>query len=178
MAALVLVSCNKETTEDNFTDEVSSQTENLLLPESGFEIVESTPLSGLENDRYTEGVLEYTKNGEVLAVIDFAADTDADHALITEGGEERECKLERTDDDDSKKKKWKKHKRKYKKVIVEPIIRTEDCDYIVAGIVKFFEIESGDWVATIDFGDGSCDDLAVKTTADGDYEFTLHEWMK
>jgi hypothetical protein len=47
----------------------------------------------------------------------------------------------------------------------------------VAGIIKYYEVKSGKWVATIDFGDGDCDDQAVKTTKNGDYTFSISEWM-
>ena len=74
--------------------------------------------------------------------------------------------------------KYKGKDSKYKKVIIEPIIKSDDCDYIVSGIIKYYEVKSGDWTATIDFGDGTCDDVAIKTTDEGDYTFTISEYFK
>ena len=38
----------------------------------------------------------------------------------------------------------------------------------VEGTIKYFDIKNGKWLATIDFGDGTCDTLATKITAKGD----------
>ena len=73
---------------------------------------------------------------------------------------------------------YKGKKSKYKKVIVEPIIKSDECDFIVSGIIKYYKVKSGDWVATVDFGDGTCDDIAIKTTDEGDYTFTISEYFK
>jgi hypothetical protein len=177
IGALTLVSCNKEVSEADFTDSISTEDESLRLPEAGYTINKITELGGVENDRYTEGVIQYEKNGEILATVDFADGTGPDEAMVEINGEKHECHLEKKDWD-KKKKYGKGKKHHFKKVIVEPIVKTDDCDYIVSGIVKVFDKNSGDWVATIDFGDGTCDDQATKETADGFYTFTLKEYNK
>ena len=48
---------------------------------------------------------------------------------------------------------------------MKPLIKSEDCDYIISGIIKYYS-KTGKWVATIDFGDRTCDEWATKTTAD------------
>ena len=60
---------------------------------------------------------------------------------------------------------------KYEKVIVEPLVSLEDCDYIVSGIIEFYKGDA--WVATIDFGDGICDEWATKTWDGGSKDFSL-----
>lgn len=177
IGAMVLLSCNKEESEVDFTDSISTVDETLLLPESGYTINKVTELGGLENDRYTEGIIQYVKDGEILASVDFADGTDADEATIDQDGVKSRCDLEKMDGGkDGKFGKGKK--RHFKKIIVEPIVKTEDCDYIVSGIVKLFDKKTGKWVATIDFGDGTCDDQATKETADGLYTFTLKDHYK
>ena len=71
-------------------------------------------------------------------------------------------------------------KSKYKKVIVEPLVKSDDCGYIISGIIKYYDYNSGAWVATIDFGDRTCDEWATKTTADSneEYVFSLDDWKK
>lgn len=178
IGALVLVSCNKEESEIDFTESVSTSDESLRLAESGYTINEVSPLGGIEDDKFTEGVLEYVKDGEVLATVDFADGTSADEAMIEQDGEKNGCPLEHMDKEGKGKKFGKGKKHRFKKVIVEPIVKTDDCDYIVSGIVKLFDKKSGDWVATIDFGDGTCDDQATKETKDGFNTFTLKQHHK
>ncbi|NRA11712.1 MAG: hypothetical protein HRT57_07145, partial [Crocinitomicaceae bacterium] len=65
----------------------------------------------------------------------------------------------------------------YKKVIIRPLVKTDDCNYIVAGIIKYYSVKDGSWAATIDFGNGTCDDIAVKTTVDGETTFKVSEYF-
>lgn len=178
IGALAFVSCNKEESELDFTDSVSTSDESLRLAESGYEINEVSPLGGIENDKFTEGVLEYVKDGELLARVDFADGTAADEAMIEKDGEKKGCPLEHMDKKGKGKKFGKGKKPHFKKVIIEPIVKTDDCDYIVSGIIKLYDMKSGNWVATIDFGDGTCDDQATKETADGFHTFTLKKHHK
>ena len=50
-------------------------------------------------------------------------------------------------------------------------MRLGACKFIVNGVVAYSQ--NGDEFASVDFGDGTCDDKAIKTTADGDEEITL-----
>ena len=171
IAGITLVSCKKEKVENNFTTEVSTETETLRLPESGYEMNVTETLTKNSGDVYTAGVIEYTKNGNVLATFDFGAGEEDKTAQYEKDGATHDCSLEKEDKDWDKK----KYKKGYKKVIIEPIVKSDDCGYIVSGIIKYYDMESGAWTATVDFGDGTCDDSAIKTTEEGDYNFTVSE---
>ena len=59
----------------------------------------------------------------------------------------------------------------YKKNILIPLVKIDGCDYIVEGKIEY--IKTGTVVATVDFGDGQCDDIATKTVDGVDHEFKL-----
>jgi len=59
----------------------------------------------------------------------------------------------------------------FKKEIEDRLLRLGTCKYIVSGVVMYSQ--NGDEFARVDFGDGTCDDKAIKTTVDGDEEITL-----
>lgn len=59
----------------------------------------------------------------------------------------------------------------FKKEIEDHLLRLGACKFIVSGVVIYSQ--NGDEFARVDFGDGTCDDKAVKTTADGEEEITL-----
>ena len=52
-------------------------------------------------------------------------------------------------------------KNTYTKNILIPLERIDGCDYLVEGNIEY--IKDGAVVATVDFGDGECDDIATKT---------------
>jgi len=57
---------------------------------------------------------------------------------------------------------------KYSRVITVPLLRLGDCEHPVSGIVEFNQgVEPITKIATLDYGDGTCDNLATMTTADG-----------
>jgi hypothetical protein len=166
IAGFAFMSCEKDQNEstDNLGEEILESEETIRLQESGFTIVEAEELGGEVDHAYTEGVLEYEKDGELLASFDFAGNADEDYGKLEQDGEKKDCEL---------KKHGKKHP--FKKVVVEPVVKTEDCEHPVSGIIKFFDIKTDEWVATIDFGDGTCDDLVTKTTPEGSGEYHLYE---
>ena len=49
----------------------------------------------------------------------------------------------------------------YSKNILIPLERIDGCDYVVKGKIEY--VKDGVVVATVDFGDGECDDIATKT---------------
>ena len=49
----------------------------------------------------------------------------------------------------------------YSKNILIPLERIDGCDYVVKGKIEY--IKDGAVVVTVDFGDGECDDIAIKT---------------
>ncbi|MGZ2371313.1 hypothetical protein ACXR6G_16150 [Ancylomarina sp. YFZ004] len=59
----------------------------------------------------------------------------------------------------------------FKKEIDDFLVRLGTCKYIVSGIVVYYQ--NGEEFARVDFGNGTCDDIALKTTVDGVEEITL-----
>ncbi len=59
--------------------------------------------------------------------------------------------------------------------VLEPLRREMACRFIVSGVL---ELEKGDRVGTLDFGDGSCDNISILTNQDGEeFEVTLRGRM-
>ena len=172
LAGLAMTSCSKAKLASSFADEISTEESQINLPESGYEINVVEPTQSTADGYYKEGVIEYTKNGAVLASVDFGNGVSDSQAIANVNGVSSGIELKK---DNAY---YKGKKSKYKKVIVQPIIKSDECDFIVSGIIKYYKIKSGDWVATVDFGDGTCDDIAIKTTDEGDYTFTVSEYFK
>ena len=172
LAGLAMTSCSKAKLASSFADEISTEESQINLPESGYEINVVEPTQSTADGYYKEGVIEYTKNGAVLASVDFGNGVSDSQAIANVNGVSSGIELKK---DNAY---YKGKKSKYKKVIVQPIIKSDECDFIVSGIIKYYKIKSGDWVATVDFGDGTCDDIAIKTTGEGDYTFTVSAYFK
>ncbi|MFK8039585.1 MAG: hypothetical protein AB8B74_14940 [Crocinitomicaceae bacterium] len=177
-----LVSCNKDikTVDNNFDKEISNESETFTVRESGFSITEVEPLSGMKDNQYTSGILEYVKSNNVLATFNYS-DIVEEFGEVTIEGKKKKCGLGHKKDWDGKdKSKWKKGNTDYfKKIVVEPIVKADDCNYIVSGVIKYYDMKTGAYTATVDFGDGTCDDIASKTTADGSvYQFTISQYYK
>ncbi len=64
-------------------------------------------------------------------------------------------------------------KNTYTKNILIPLERIDGCDYVVKGKIEY--IKNGSVVATVDFGDGECDDIATKTVDGVDHEIKLNK---
>lgn len=170
---LILISCTKETIKTDFTDELSNEEAQLVLPSSNFSMEVLETLKADCHDYYVEGKIEYKLEADQVAVVDFGDGESDSKVLVIKGESESEF------DCNQKECYYKGKKSKYKKIIVEPIVKTEDCQYIVSGIIKYYEISTGNWVATIDFGEGTCDDIATKTTSDGELiTFSLGQCKK
>jgi len=59
----------------------------------------------------------------------------------------------------------------YSSTIIEPLRREMACIFIVSGII---ELQKEDRTGTLDFGDGSCDNIAIFTNEEGEvYEIIL-----
>ena len=59
----------------------------------------------------------------------------------------------------------------FTKTIVEPLVISDDCDCIVSGVVKYTATDRSGTRASVDYGDGECDDWAiVKTCENGSCE--------
>lgn len=162
---IILTSCSKENTsskdEDLYKSIADEEVDFVLKGDGKFEKVITKPLIKLEDCKFiVEGTIEFYKNNELVIIIDFGDGECDDIATKTVDGETTTFSLKKL------KKKW-----KYDKIIVEPIVKLEDCDYIVSGIVEFYKEDT--WVATIDFGDGECDEWATKTWDGGSKVFSM-----
>lgn len=162
-----ILSCQKsdEINKDSFDKELKSLEADFTFTGSGeFEKMITSPLIKTNDCKYiVAGTIEFYKHEELVAVIDFGDGTCDNIATKTIDGNTVEFNLDKTGKDNKGD--------KYEKVIVEPLVKIEGCDYIVSGVVKFFQGDK--WVATIDFGDGACDDLATKTWDGGSKVFSL-----
>lgn len=59
----------------------------------------------------------------------------------------------------------------YSKIITTPLVKTGDCKFITKGVIEY-KNSTGKF-ATIDYGDGTCDNKATRTTQEGTSEITL-----
>ncbi len=173
MTALAFTACKKNTMHPgsgNMMTDLASAGHMVTVNSSDYERVEAEALKRPdENSPYTEGVIAYLEDGNVTASIDFSK-SGKDKAKCVDKDGEKEIELS------DGKAKGKDKGSKYKKVVVEPIVKAEDCGYIVAGIIKFFDAKKGYWLATFDYGDGTCDDIITKTTKDGVYPFSMDDY--
>ena len=166
----VATGCNKKDFTDAFYDEVTSEEAHLRLANADYEVEVVEPLyASLAMDYYTSGLVNYKLNGQTVATVNYGNGNHDAVATKTVNGVTEEFDLEKLCADTESK--------KYYKIIIEPIVKTEDCDYIVAGVVKYFKCEGNEWFATVDYGDGTCDDIAYKEWDGGSKEFSL-DWDK
>ena len=173
--SMTVLSCEKEDANklvSTLGGEISQEPVQITLVNSGGEInTPETLVLSDDGDYYNEGSIDYIQNGQKVAQVNFGNGENNSLAALKINGEESEIELKK---DESY---YNGKKSKYKKVIVEPLVKSEECEYIIAGIIKYYDYKSGDWVATIDFGELECDEWAVKTTADSQdpYTFSLKD---
>lgn len=169
--SIATLSCDKENSDklvDNFTRELSIEAAQITLPSSGGQINEPVALNeSINGDYFVSGELKYTQNGQNIAEVSFGQGEENTIAELIIDGNQSNFDLEKEDTYFDGK------KSKYKKVIVKPLVKSNECDYIIAGIIKYYDYKSGAWVATIDYGDLTCDEWAVKTTADSSTPYTF-----
>ena len=137
------------------TGSKNTYTKNILIP-----------LKRIDGcDYVVKGKIEYIKDGTVVARVDFG---------------DRECDDIATKTVDRKKYTFnlrgKKKSSRYKRNIIKPLVKIDGCDYIVEGKIEY--IKDGAVVATVDFGDGQCDNIATKTVDGVDHEFKLDKKCK
>ncbi len=163
--SVFLFSCEKIDFKKEFENEISTEDVQFRLPQSSYEITKPVPLEKEENsDFYTSGVIEYVKDGVVLGSFNYGNGENDEKGEKDVDGIKEEIALKKEEASS-----------KYEKVIIEPLVKSDDCDYIISGIIKYYETAS--WTATVDFGDGTCDDLATKYTDDGEtYIFNISEY--
>ena len=121
------------------------------------------PLERIDGcDYVVKGKIEYIKDGLVVAVVDFGDGECDDIATKTVDGKTSTFNL-----------RGKKKSSRYKRNIIKPLVKIDGCDYIVEGRLEY--IKDGVVVATVDFGDGECDDIATKTVDGVDKEIKLNK---
>ncbi len=167
----LLTSCSNSDLKPgyNLEEEALLAQPSVYLSSNSYEVRElESALSNGSCDPYHSGILEYEVNGMVEARIQF----DEESA----GRENR--KIYQCNDQRGKRTVYPNRKRgrkqRYTKVIIDPLVKADGCEYLVAGSICFFK--GNEWVATIDFGNGECDALATKQTKEGKFEFSLKDW--
>lgn len=167
--AISLNSCSQEKIEEKengMISELARMGHIVTVEKSGYTRVEAVSLERAHPDApYSSGVIEYHEDGQVMASVDFS-EGEIGEAKVKDKEGEQVKELEKEDKDGKEE--------SYLKVITEPLVKSEDCQYIVAGEIKFFDKKG--WVATFDYGDGTCDDLVKKTTADDINTFSLDDY--
>lgn len=168
---LFSTSCSKDSLKsgnknDIYKSAAGTESDIIIKGDGKWEKVITKPLVEIEGcDYIVGGTIEYYLNGELIATIDYGDGECDDIATKIVNGKIIEFSLKKEGEDD-----W------FYKVITEPLVELEDCDYIVSGIIDFYSNKDNSWLATIDFGDGECDEWATKTTNEGTFEFSMEEW--
>ena len=137
------------------TGSKNTYTKNILIP---LEKIDGC-------DYVVKGKIEYIKDGAVVATVDFGDGECDDIATKTVDGKKYTFNLH-----------GKKKSSRYKKNILKPLVKIDGCDYIVEGKIEY--TKNGAVVATVDFGDGQCDNIATKTVDGVDHEFKLDKKCK
>lgn len=112
------------------------------------------------------GTVEFIKDGELLATIDFGDGTCDELATKTADGETSTFDLDCDKKDDKEEEEY-----DFEKVITNPIVELDDCDCPVAGTIEFYKEEY--LVYTLDYGDGACDNLATKIVEGEAFTFEM-----
>jgi hypothetical protein len=161
IAVFSLTACSENKT-DSYGAEFGDE-ESLITLKSGYEVNVISPIIKPADFEYiTKGVVEYSKDETLIARLDYGDGTKDARAILNINGIEKDIDLSA-----------KKKKTKYKKVISSPLIKIEGCNYIVSGTIKYFEGEN--WVATIEYGDGTCDEWATKIWKNGSEKFSMQK---
>ena len=137
------------------TGSKNTYTKNILIP---LEKIDGC-------DYVVKGKIEYLKDGAVVATVDFGDGECDDIATKTVDGKKYTFNL-----------RGKKKSSRYKKNILMPLVKIDGCDYIVEGKIEY--TKKGAVEATVDFGDGQCDNIATKTVDGVEYEIKLNKKVK
>ena len=134
------------------TDSAKTYTKKILIP---LEKIDGC-------DYVVKGKIEYIKNGTVVATVDYGDGECDDIATKTVDGKKYTFNLG-----------GKRKSSRYKKNILMPLVKIDGCDYIVEGKIEY--TKNGAVVATVDFGDGQCDNIATKTVDGVEHEIKLNK---
>jgi len=170
MIALILVFCACENSVTNTKDnsDASFDYTTVDIVEADIVITQSGQLNkevvnelrrNDDSHHVVEGVIEYYLDGQKFAIVDFGIGENDNYATKIQYDDVTEINLDKTDDD------------KYEKIVVEPIVKSDDCDYIIAGLIEIYK--NGELIYSIDFGDGECDNIAIVTRGDKVFEIDL-----
>jgi len=171
----IFTSCKKEKMKsfDPMGAEVATEEADVHLTSSAYQTEVTKELVSANGEAYyTQGTIEYKIDDQVVATVDFGNAAN-EKAVLSKGGANSEFNLKKE-----------KGKSKYKKVIVRPLVKTDDCKHIVEGIIKYYDYKTGEYLATIDYGNGACDEWATKSWAAfkdepaGSKTFSLNDWFK
>ncbi len=169
--ATIFTACEKDDFKTTLEDQISNELVHITMPASSYDMTITEPLTrDAGSDFYTSGIIEYSLDGQVIAIVNYGDGTDETIAKKYKDGEVSDIDLTQ------KKNKDGKEDKDYVKVVVEPLVVSEDCGFIVSGIIKYYDWDKN-WLATIDFGDGTCDDIADKETKDGMTTFTVSDYF-
>lgn len=158
---IIFTACKKDLIISSMDYEIASDYADLYIQSTQYETeIVKTLVKPDDCSYYTEGIIEYRVNGEVVATVDFGEGEKDRWALKNEKGEISDMDLKR-----------KKEGYEYDKIIVKPLVKIEGCKYIVEGIIQYLKDDVV--VATIDYGDGTCDEWATKTWDGGSKVFSM-----
>lgn len=161
IASFFLTACSKEE-QDSYGIEFGDE-ESVITLKSGYMMNVKSPIEKPADFEYnTKGIIEYSKNGIIIATLDYGDGTKDEWALLNINDAKKNIDLSA-----------KKKNAKYKKVITSPLIKIEGCTYIVSGTIKYFE--GNNWVATIEYGNSTCDEWAMKIWKNGSEKFSLQK---
>lgn len=166
--ALTFSSCSKKeiSTDDELFAAIVNEEATIELSKAGFTTNNNGLVKASSANYYTAGSMEYIVDGNPEATFEFAA---GGQGTLNKGGTQSKKTL-----------KGKSGKTKYTKVIISPIVKVTGCKYIVQGMVEYYD-DKNNLLATIDFGNGTCDEWAVKTFPNNskpDYTFSQDDWGK
>ncbi len=157
-STLFFTACQKDCLHKNDSkDEAFGKEEAMLTLDGGYKIKVTVPLLTInEYPYYVQGRLTYSVDDKEVASIDFGDATKDEWAVLTKDGITSNIDLS------AKGAPW-----EYTKVVTSPLIKTTGCDYITAGVIEYYK--NNELIATVDYGDGTCDDIATKTWPGGSY---------
>jgi hypothetical protein len=169
--SMLFTACNNEdlygSKHDSSNILGANEEANLVLSGDGeYEKVITKPIVKIDGCKYiVEGTIEYYQDGVLIAVVDFGNGNCDNIATKTIDGVTSEFTLDKNDG---------KGKDDYTKIITKPLVKIDGCDYIVEGTIEYYK-KNGPWVATVDYGDGTCDEWATKTWDGGSATFSLND---
>lgn len=166
--ALTFTSCKKDEfkSNDDLYKAIASEEATVTLSKAGFTTNSTGLIKASEANYYKAGTMEYIVDGSTEATFSFKT---GGQGSLNKGGAISNKTL-----------KSKSGKTSYTKVIVSPIVKVTGCKYIVQGIVEYYD-KNNTLLATIDFGNGTCDEWAVKSFPNNskpDYTFSQDDWFK